>query len=113
MLQKGFRVLATNWEYKKKELDLVATDGSWLIIVEVKTRVEDYLVDPLAAITRAKKRNICLAGDAFARLHHYDLPVRYDVVSVVYRPASNTYEVEHIENAFYPEQNRPHRKRFY
>lgn len=112
LMQKGYRILASNWVYQHKELDLVVTDGQWLIVVEVKTRNENTLVSPLDAVNRQKQRNICFAADAFARSHSYDMPIRYDVLSVIFSPATDTYRVEHIENAFYPELNRACKRRF-
>ena len=112
LMQKGYRILASNWHYQHKEIDLVATDGQWLVVVEVKTRVEHTYIAPSESVTRAKQRNICIAADAFARQHHCDLPVRYDIIAITYRPATDTYEIEHIENAFYPELNRASRRRY-
>jgi len=35
---KGYRILHCNWRYRHKELDIVASDGKELVVVEVKTR---------------------------------------------------------------------------
>jgi len=48
-----------------------------------------------------KQRHIILAADAFIWLHHIRMPARFDVIAVYYR--SGGVEIEHIENAFFPE----------
>ena len=38
LVDKGYEILEKNWRNKHKEIDIVAKDGSELVIVEVKTR---------------------------------------------------------------------------
>lgn len=41
--EKGYEILARNWHSSHKELDIVARNRDWLVVVEVKTRSsEDY-----------------------------------------------------------------------
>ena len=35
---KGYRILDRNWRWGKEEIDIIAIDGNFLVIVEVKTR---------------------------------------------------------------------------
>ena len=51
---KGYRILHCNWRYRHKELDIVASDGKELVVVEVKTRSDNYLVSPLESVDAAK-----------------------------------------------------------
>ena len=48
--QKGYLILEQNWHWHHYELDLVARQGDELVIVEVKTRGVDFLVDPEEAV---------------------------------------------------------------
>lgn len=112
LMQKAYRILAKNWFYYHKELDIVATDGAWVIVFEVKTRVENSSQKPIEAVDKKKQRNICSAANAFVRQFHLKMPIRYDVLSIIFRPATHSYEVEHIENAFYPELSHPRRRRY-
>ncbi len=112
-LQKhGYSVLAQNWYHYKKEIDIVATDGQWLVIVEVKTRRISSTIPPIEAVTRTKRRNLCIAANAYIHQFNIKMPIRFDVVSVLYDPTSNTYEVNHIKRAFLPELQRPRSKRY-
>ncbi|MDR2916142.1 MAG: YraN family protein [Tannerella sp.] len=97
--ENGYKVLETNWRFHHYELDIVATNGEELVIIEVKTRSENYLIAPEMAVNKGKIRRIVTASDAYARKHGIDLPIRFDILSLVKRGQSFT--IEHIEDAFY------------
>ena len=94
--QKGYLILEQNWHWHHYELDIVATYGDELVIVEVKTRSENFLVDPEEAIDKGKIRRLVAAADAYARLYNWEGPVRFDIGSAEH------YQLEHLEDAFYP-----------
>ncbi|HDP55027.1 MAG TPA: YraN family protein, partial [Bacteroidetes bacterium] len=96
----GYRVLATNWFFGKKELDIVATKNSMLVVFEVKTRMGSYWEEPKDAVVLRKQKNIVEAADAFVQEHNIDLEVQFDIISLLYNGKS--FELEHIEDAFYP-----------
>lgn len=99
LLKQGYAVLHTNWRYRRYELDIVATKENELVIVEVKTRSEDYQQSPIDAIDYAKIKRTVSAADVYVRQFDVDLPVRFDVISVT--KTTLGYEIEHIDNAFY------------
>ena len=96
--QKGYLILEQNWHWHHYELDLVARQGDELVIVEVKTRGVDFLVDPEEAVDQGKIRRTVAAADAYVRYTDGDLPVRFDLVFVTLTKGHS--EVEHIEDAF-------------
>jgi len=98
--KKGYTVLFRNWHYQHKEIDIIAKNPSVLIIVEVKTRISGSLVSPVGSVNYRKQRLIIEAADAFIQKHNVNLEVRFDIISVIYN--SKGYQIEHIENAFYP-----------
>ena len=98
--ENGYNVLETNWRFHHYELDIVATDGKELIIIEVKTRSENYLIAPEHAVNKGKIRRIVTASDAYARMKHIDLPVRFDLICLIKKGDSYTVE-NHIEDAFF------------
>lgn len=98
--KKGYTILHTNWHWHHFELDIVAIDGGWLVVVEVKTRAMDYLLSPEDAVDRKKIRRTVLAADAYVRYFNMELPVRFDIVAVI--PGPQGYEIEHFEDAFLP-----------
>ena len=98
---RGYRIWKTNWRWGKKELDLVTLYRGELVIVEVKARDGNPVNDPSEVVDGAKQRSIVLATEAFIRLYDCRRPTRFDVIGVVYR--NSGFEIEHIENAFFPE----------
>ena len=60
LLKKGLKFIASNFTFKKLEIDLIFLDvkKNELIFVEVKTRSSDYFGDPEDAIHPAKQRNL-------------------------------------------------------
>ena len=97
---KGYQVIEKNWRFHRYELDLIATNGDELIIVEVKTRSGNYLVAPEMAVDKGKIHRIVIASDAYARTKRIELPIRFDIICLIKKGAS--YSVEsHIEDAFF------------
>jgi len=98
--EKGYKVIDTNWRFHRIELDIVATDGKELVIVEVKTRSDNYLIAPELAVDKKKVRRIVTAADAYARMKVIDLPIRFDIICLIRNSGSYTVS-DHIEDAFF------------
>jgi putative endonuclease len=98
--RKGYKILAVNWRFRHCELDIIATNDAALVVVEVKTRSEKYLVAPEDSITHRKISRIVAAADAYARMHNISLPVRFDVICLIKKGASTVVK-NHLVDAFY------------
>jgi putative endonuclease len=98
--EKGFRVIEKNWRYRKAEVDLIATDGQTLVIIEVKTRSTDYFGAPEESINKTKQKLLCEAANAYIELKELKNEVRFDIVSIV--TDGNQTRLHHIRDAFYP-----------
>lgn len=98
--RQGLVVLSRNWRSKEGELDLVATDGHRVVVAEVKTRSGTAFGAPADAVTPAKARRIRrLTGAWLARYRVGACEVRFDVLSVLWRPQARPL-VQHIRDAF-------------
>lgn len=97
---KGYTIRHRNWRCGKKELDIVAQYGQELIVIEVKTRQETRFGNPEDAVTDKKIRRIVASTDAYLKKFALDLPVRFDIITLVGKEAPFT--IEHIEDAFLP-----------
>ena len=98
--QRGYRVLHINWRSGHYELDIVARQLEWLVVVEVKTRDRHRILEPEDAVDAAKIRRTVAAADAYVQTFDVDLPVRFDILSLIKR-SDGSYRIEHIEDAFY------------
>ena len=96
LAREGYHILDRNWRSGHKEIDIVAEKGGVLVIVEVKTRRDARFGKPEDAVSENKIRRIVLAADAYVRLHRIDMPVRFDIITVLgkYR------QINHIIDAF-------------
>ena len=97
LIKEGYTILDRNWKSGRKELDIVAEKDGTLVVVEVKSRKSNQYGNPEDAVTRSKVRNIVLAADAYIRFNRIDLPVRFDIISVL---SSSGDVINHIEDAF-------------
>ena len=101
LAEQGLAVLEYNWRSGHKEIDLVAKERDVLVFVEVKTRSSEVFGNVFDAVTPQKMRNIILAADAYIQKNMIDLPVRFDVVTIV--KEGDTHRIEHVRDAFYPD----------
>lgn len=98
---RGLVVLDRNWRCREGELDIVATDRSRLIIVEVKTRSGTGYGVPAEAVTPLKATTIRRVTAAWLAAHRAGwCEVRFDVVSVLVPRGGGPTAVEHLEGAF-------------
>ncbi|HEY5666962.1 MAG TPA: YraN family protein [Gammaproteobacteria bacterium] len=77
---QGLTIIARRYRCRLGELDLVASDGSGLVIVEVKAR--GHGGSSLASIGAGKRRRIVNATRHFLMRHNqwHDRPIRFDVI---------------------------------
>lgn len=95
----GCKVLERNMANSVGELDLVALDGSTVVVVEVKTRSKTIRA-PREAVDFRKQHKLTLTTALFLQSRGWsDRPVRFDVIEVVCPPGSAPI-VNHIKNAF-------------
>lgn len=97
---KGFRILERNWRSGQNELDIICTNGRFLVVVEVKTRRSSKWGEPEMAVNKAKRTGIMRATQNYLNKTGNELEVRYDIVSVTLCPGDP--QIEHIPDAFYP-----------
>lgn len=106
LLRRGWRILARNWRIKAGELDLIATTGQVLVIVEVKAhRVGSRRgpTAPVLAVGPNKQRRIRRLTSAWIAGHGCRLAfreVRFDVVGVTFDHDGRIVAYDHLENAF-------------
>lgn len=78
--QQGLTIVARRYRCRLGELDLVASDGRGLVIIEVKARGHGGRA--LASIGARKRRRIINATRHFLMRHSewHDRPIRFDVI---------------------------------
>jgi len=100
---KNYRIRHVNWRRGHLELDIVAETDNEIVFIEVKTR-SGHWDSPEDAVTNSKIRHIVTAADAYIQTFDIDLDARFDIIAVIGHAPN--FEIEHIEDAFYPPINR-------
>ena len=100
LIGKGYEILERNWRNIHKEIDIIAKDGTDLVIVEVKTRQTDEYGDPDVAVTKQKQWCLISAANAYVFQNRLDINTRFDIISIIFKDGEPV--IEHIEDAFLP-----------
>ncbi|HEY3753510.1 MAG TPA: YraN family protein [Pseudonocardiaceae bacterium] len=96
LTERGLVVLSRNWRCREGELDIVATDGSTLVVCEVKARSSDEFGDPAEFVTAAKMRRMRRATQAWLRRYRVGwCEIRFDIVTVLW-PADGSPRLRHL-----------------
>lgn len=99
--RQGYTIAKRNFTVGDDEADLVAIDPDQrtIVIVEVKTRGDDFTA-PEASVTRTKQFHLSRLASRMQRMAEYrDRPFRFDVIAVV-MPECAEPIVRHIPGAF-------------
>ncbi len=101
-LQKnGYRILARNWRHERAEIDIIAEDTDFLIIIEVKTRSTDYFGVPEEFVDARKQALLINAAEAYLEQSDTDKEVRFDIISIILDSSRPGYQrIHHIPDAF-------------
>jgi len=103
----GWRVLAHNYRFGRREVDLVVRRDDLVAFVEVKTRAGVGYGAPEEAVTARKRTEIeAVAREFLWRRRLHDVGVRFDVVAVAAEPGRGIVRIEHFEDAWRPEPPR-------
>ncbi len=96
----GYKILFRNWKWGNKEIDIIAENQEFIVFTEVKTRSDDFLMAPVTAITREKRRTLIYAANGYLQKFGIDKESRFDIITVI--QTGDSYQIDHIEGAFYP-----------
>lgn len=107
MLGRGWRILASNYRFGRREVDLIVRRSDLVAFVEVKTRAGSGYGAPEEAVTRLKRREIEAVAERWLERHRPgDVDVRFDVISILVGPDGRVTDVAHLEDAWRPDASR-------
>lgn len=97
---RGYEILERNWTCFAGEADIIARDGDALVFVEVKIRCNPRRGFPGEAVSAEKRDRYEKMALAYAaECEEANIPVRFDVVSIVV-VADDKAMIRHDINAF-------------
>jgi len=94
----GYKILQRNWRFGHDELDIIARDGEWLVVVEVKTRTTDLFGEPEMEVKPAKQRSIVRTTDAYIQFSDFKGETRFDVIGILL--GGGKVVLNHVKDAF-------------
>lgn len=100
LIRKGYLIRDRNWRCGKNEIDIIAEKDGRIIIVEVKTRTNDYIDDISKLITPAKIKHIVNAGKAYLKFFGLSQELQFDIIML--HGDKTNLSIEHIEDAIMP-----------
>lgn len=101
--KNGYKILERNWRFGRIEVDIIACNDDYLVFVEVKTRASDRWGNPEFSVTNDKIKRIVEAAESYINKFPIELPVRFDVISVIIN--GDKIELEHFDDAFFAPVN--------
>jgi len=97
--KQGYKILERNYATPLGEIDLIARQGQFLVVVEVKTRKTTRFGSPQESVSVAKQTRLRRLADYYLKDRRLTgATVRFDVVAVTL--AGDAPQVEIIQNAF-------------
>jgi len=97
--QNGYLILETNYIFQKAEIDIIAQNNEYVIVVEVKTRTTDVFGLPQEFVKPSKIKLLVKAINEYVEQNQIEKEIRFDIVSVLKQKKG--FVVEHLEDAFF------------
>lgn len=97
---KGHRLLACNYRFGHKEVDIISVCGDVLVFTEIKTRSHYRMGFPEEAVTPQKQEWLKQAAEAYCLLQPRYHKLRFDIISILMSEGA-VRELLHFEDAFY------------
>ncbi|MDE5942739.1 MAG: YraN family protein [Clostridia bacterium] len=95
--KNGYKIVKKNYVNPFGEVDIIAQKKDVTAFVEVKTRLSDIFGTPAEAVNRARRKKYVQAAKYYFAGKEIDCTVRFDIIEIF------RGQINHIENAFYPE----------
>ena len=98
---KGYEILDENWTFGKAEVDIIDYHNKTIIFVEVKARSGNYFGEPEEFVDNKKQQLLTDAAEEYVYVVDHKGEVRFDIISVSFKKGFETYQIKHIEDAFW------------
>lgn len=102
LYRNGYKVIASGYQCRFGEIDLIASDGKFLCFTEVKMRKDAKFAQAREFVDRHKQERLRLTAQHYLCQYPSELQPRFDVAEV-YAPmgiSTKDPQIIYIENAF-------------
>lgn len=94
----GYAVHHTNWRHGHLEIDIIASKGETLHIIEVKTQRKTTAGFPEENVNRKKLKNLIVAADHYLSIDRRWKNLQFDIFSIIL--GKNNHEFLIIEDVY-------------
>lgn len=98
LTDQGYIILEHNYRRGHLEIDLIALDKDELVIVEVKSRAYDTILQPEEAVDHKKRLSLIRLANEYVKTHDRKENVRFDIISIISNDKGS--EIKHLKNAY-------------
>ena len=99
--KKRYKLLASGYRCRFGEIDLIVTNGKYLVFVEVKLRKSDSFARACEFVDSKKQERLRTTASVYLNQYPTELPCRFDVVEIYAKDGVNTVrpKIYHWEDA--------------
>lgn len=101
LMAGGYTIEATNYRYRRTEIDIVARKDGILVFVEVKTRTSLSFGHPSSFFRAEQQRRISRAASMYVEETNHEWEIRFDLIAILYRSPAD-YTLDHYRDVFFP-----------
>ncbi|THH36343.1 YraN family protein [Neolewinella litorea] len=101
LIGHGYTIEATNYRYRRTEIDIVARKDGILVFVEVKTRSSVAYGHPSTFFRPEQQRRMSRAASMYMEEVNHEWEIRFDLIAIHYRSPS-VYQLDHYPDVFFP-----------
>ena len=100
--KKRYKLLAAGYRCRFGEIDLIVSDGKYLVFVEVKLRKSAQFAKALEYVDRRKQDRLRTTAEMYLSQNPTELQPRFDVIEIYAPEGMETVcpEIYHMEDAF-------------
>ncbi|MBX9781039.1 MAG: YraN family protein [Chitinophagaceae bacterium] len=82
LIQKGYTIQERNWRHKHWEVDIIASKGTILHFIEVKTRTNMHYGYPEEGISKEKMQHLKNAAMVYQFKHQRWKYIQFDAIAI-------------------------------
>lgn len=100
--KKRYKLIATGYQCRFGEIDLILENGKYLVFAEVKLRKNANFAQALEYVDRRKQDRIRITASMYLSQNPTKLQPRFDVIEIYAPQGMDTVkpEIRHLEDAF-------------
>ena len=98
LIQKGFRILKTNFHSRYGEIDIICENFEYIVFVEVKTKYKCGFYSAFERVDSYKQEKILKTIDFYFSNNNIRKQPRIDVIEVILK--NDNFVINHFVNAF-------------